>query len=91
MDPDPGSSRAPWKIYNIGNSAPVELMDYIGALEKKLGKTAKKNYLPFQPGDVPATWADTTDLERDLGYRPSTTVEEGVGKFVDWYREFYRS
>jgi len=87
--PDPGSSRAPYKVYNIGNSSPVELMDFIAAIEKKLNITAEKNFLPLQPGDVPATWADTTDLERDLGYRPATPIEEGVSKFIDWYREFY--
>ncbi len=88
-DPDPGSSRAPYKVYNIGNSSPVELMDYIGALESALGKKAEIEYLPMQPGDVPATWADTTDLERDMGYRPATTVHDGIARFVHWYREFF--
>ncbi len=87
--PDPGSAGSPYKIYNIGNSAPVELMDFIKAIEKATGKTAEKNMLPIQPGDVPATWADTTDLERDLDYRPDTPVEVGVARFVSWYREFY--
>ena len=89
-DPDPSCSIAPYKVYNIGNSSPVELMDYIGAIEKKLGIIAQKNYLPMQEGDVPATWADTTDLERDLGYRPDTSVEEGVSRFIDWYRDFFK-
>ena len=87
--PDPGTSRAPYRIYNIGNQQPVELMDYIGAIEKALGKQAEKNLLPLQPGDVPDTWADTEDLGNDVGYQPSTPVEEGVKKFIDWYLEFY--
>ncbi len=87
--PNPASSKAPFKIYNIGNGSPVELMDFIEAIEKILGKKAKKNLLPLQPGDVPATWADTSALERDLGYRPSTPIEEGVAKFIEWYRAFY--
>ncbi|TLU83226.1 MAG: NAD-dependent epimerase [Chlorobium sp.] len=90
MNPDPGSSRAPWRVYNIGNSRPVELMDYIGALEKELGRTAIKEYLPLQPGDVPDTYADVEQLIQDVHYRPETTVEEGIKKFVLWYREYYR-
>jgi len=89
-DPDPGSSYAPYKVYNIGNSNPVQLMDYIGALEKALGKEAEKIMLPLQQGDVPATFADVTDLTRDTGYKPNTSVEEGVAKFVDWYKEYYQ-
>lgn len=88
-NPDPGSSYAPYKVYNIGNSNPVELMDYIGALEKALGKTAVKEMLPLQPGDVPATYADVTDLMRDTGYKPNTPVEQGVANFVSWYNEYY--
>ena len=88
--PDPASSNAPYRIYNIGNSQPVELVRYIEVLEQCLGRTAQKNLLPLQPGDVPDTFADTTDLERDVGYRPDTSVEEGVRRFVDWYREYYR-
>jgi UDP-glucuronate 4-epimerase len=88
-DPDPGSSYAPYKVYNIGNSSPVELMDYIGALEKALGIEAKKNMLPLQPGDVPATYADVTDLIRDTGYKPNTPVEQGVKNFVDWYNSYF--
>jgi len=88
--PNPGSSSAPYKVYNIGNSNPVELMDYIHAIEKALGINAEIEYLPMQPGDVPATWADITDLERDMGYRPTTTVTEGINNFVTWYQNFYR-
>ena len=87
---DPGSSYAPYKVYNIGNSNPVELMDYIGALEKALGKTAEKEMLPLQAGDVPATYADVSDLMKDTGYKPNTPVEEGVAKFVAWYKDFYK-
>ena len=87
--PDPGSSRAPWRVYNIGNSEAVELMDYIAALEKALGRTAEKEFLPLQPGDVPDTYADVSRLVQDVNYRPQTPVEEGIGKFVKWYREYY--
>ncbi|MFN3802489.1 NAD-dependent epimerase [Belliella pelovolcani] len=89
-DPDPGSSYAPFKVYNIGNNNPVELMDYIGALEKALGVEAVKEMLPMQKGDVPATFADVTDLSEDTGYKPSTSVEDGVAKFVAWYNDFYK-
>jgi UDP-glucuronate 4-epimerase len=89
--PDPGTSKAPYRLYNIGNQQPVELMDYIGAVEKALGKKAEKNLLPLQPGDVPDTWADTTDLANDVGYQPATPVEVGVKNFVDWYLEFYNA
>ncbi len=88
--PDPGTSRAPYRIYNIGNQQPVELLDYIGAVEKALGKTAEKNLLPLQLGDVPDTWADTEDLAADVGYQPSTPIEVGVKNFVEWYLEFYQ-
>ncbi len=88
-NPDPGTSRAPYRIYNIGNQQPVELMDYIGAIEKALGMKAEMNMLPLQPGDVPDTWADTEDLAKDVDYQPATPVEEGVKNFVDWYLEFY--
>ncbi|ASQ90178.1 capsular biosynthesis protein CpsI [Prosthecochloris sp. GSB1] len=90
LQPDPGSSRAPWRVYNIGNSEPVNLMDYIGALERALGKTADKEYLPLQPGDVPDTYADVEQLRHDVGYRPGTPLEEGIGRFVDWFREYYK-
>ena len=88
-NPDPGSSPAPYKIYNIGNNNPVKLMDFIHAIEKATGKTAQKNMLPLQPGDVPSTYADVSDLVEDLGYKPATPVEEGIKKFVAWYSEFY--
>ena len=88
-NPDPGSSAAPYKIYNIGNSSPVKLMDFIEAIEKALGKKADKNLLPMQAGDVPATWADVKDLVEDLGYKPATTVEEGVSRFIIWYKDFF--
>ena len=88
--PDPGTSRAPYRIYNIGNQQPVELMDYIGAIEKCLGKKAEMNMLPLQPGDVPDTWADTQDLADDVGYQPSTPIDVGVKNFVEWYLEFYK-
>ncbi len=87
--PDPSSSYAPWKIYNIGNNKPVELMRYIEVLEECIGKKAEKNLLPMQPGDVPATYADIDDLVRDTGFHPATTLEEGIPKFVEWYREYY--
>lgn len=89
-EPDPGSSRAPWRVYNIGNSEPVELMRYIETLERCLGREAQKNLLPLQPGDVPDTYANVDDLIRDTGYRPATPVEEGVARFVDWYKGYYR-
>lgn len=88
-DPDPGTSYAPYKIYNIGNNSPVELLKFIEVLEQALGKEALKNFLPIQAGDVPATYADVDDLMRDVNFRPATSIEEGVGRFVAWYREFY--
>jgi UDP-glucuronate 4-epimerase len=88
--PDPATSRAPYRLYNIGNNRPVELMRYIEVLENCLGRKAEKNLLPLQVGDVPDTWADAEDLVRDVGYRPSTPVEEGVAKFVAWYLDYYR-
>jgi UDP-glucuronate 4-epimerase len=87
--PDPGTSRAPYRLYNIGNQQPVELMRYIAVIEDCVGKKAIVNMLPLQPGDVPDTWADTDALARDTGYRPGTPVEEGVRNFVDWYVDFY--
>ena len=90
-DPDPGTSCVPYRIYNIGNQQPVELMDYIGAIEDCLGKKAEMNLLPLQDGDVPDTWADTKDLASDVGYQPSTSIEVGVKNFVEWYLEFYPS
>jgi UDP-glucuronate 4-epimerase len=88
--PDPASSSAPYRIYNIGNSSPVRLLDFIELIEEKLGKKAIRNYLPMQDGDVPATWADVEDLERDVGYRPSTPIRKGVGEFIDWYLDYYK-
>jgi UDP-glucuronate 4-epimerase len=88
--PDPATSRAPYRLYNIGNNRPVELMRYIEVLEGCLGRKAEKNLLPLQVGDVPDTWADAEDLVREVGYRPSTPVEEGVAKFVAWYLDYYR-
>jgi UDP-glucuronate 4-epimerase len=88
-NPDPSCSKAPYKIYNIGNSSPVLLMDFIGAIEKAIGKTAEKNMMPLQPGDVPATWANVDDLVEDLDYKPATPIQQGVDNFVKWYREFY--
>lgn len=89
-NPDPGTSKAPYRLYNIGNQQPVELMDYIGEIEKTLGKKAEMNLLPLQAGDVPDTWADTESLANDVGYQPSTTIEVGVKNFVEWYLEFYK-
>lgn len=89
--PDPSTSKAPYKVYNIGNSSPVRLMDFIAAIEKALGKEAQKNMMPIQPGDVPATWADVTDLTEDLDYKPDTSIEYGVSRFIEWYRDFYKA
>lgn len=89
-NPDPGSSRAPWKIYNIGNSQPVKLLDYISALENALGKKAKIKFLPLQPGDVPDTYSNMNNLEKDFNWKPKTTVKEGIGKFVEWYLSYYK-
>lgn len=88
--PDPGTSSAPYRVYNIGNSSPTELLDYIRAIEDALGRKAVMNLLPLQMGDVPATWADTADLEKDFGFRPNTPVKEGIRRFVEWYRQFFR-
>ena len=89
-NPDPGTSMAPYRLYNIGNQEPVELMRYIAIIEECVGKKAEMNMLPLQPGDVPDTWADTTALSHDVGYAPSTPIETGVRNFVDWYLEFYK-
>ncbi len=90
LNPDPGSSMAPYRVFNIGNSRPTPLMDYIKAIETSIGIEAKKNFLPLQSGDVPATSADTSELERWVGFKPNTPVEMGVKRFVDWYRDFYK-
>ena len=87
--PDPGSSYAPYRVYNIGNDQPVELMEMIALLEQALGKEAKKEFLPMQPGDVPATWADVTDLMQDVGFKPATPLKEGIQRFVAWYCTYY--
>ena len=87
--PDSGTSKAPWRVYNIGNNNPVDLMDYIEGLEKALGKTAKKEFLPLQPGDVPDTYADVKDLVEQFNYKPSTTIEEGITNFISWYNDYY--
>ncbi|MFC3414423.1 NAD-dependent epimerase [Algoriphagus hitonicola] len=90
QNPDPGSGKVPFKIYNIGNSSPVLLMDYIKAVEKGLGKKAKMNLLPLQPGDVPASHANVEDLVRDVNYKPNTAIETGVKAFTDWYLDYYK-
>lgn len=89
-DINPSNSTAPYKIYNIGNNNPVQLMDFIEAIEKKLDKKAKKNMLPLQAGDVPSTYADVSDLIEDLNYKPATPIQEGIDKFIDWYLEFFK-
>ncbi|NND34087.1 MAG: NAD-dependent epimerase [Saprospiraceae bacterium] len=90
-DPDPASSPAPYKIYNIGNSAPVQLMDFINAMEEAMGKEAEKQYLPMQPGDVVDTYADVSALQKDFGYQPNTGIREGLKKFVAWHKNYHRS
>jgi UDP-glucuronate 4-epimerase len=87
---DPATSSAPWKIYNVGNNRPEDLMDVVSLLEKEVGRTAIKEMLPMQPGDVEATYADIAELERDIGFRPSTTIDEGVARFAKWFREYHR-
>ena len=89
-NPDPGSSKAPWRIYNIGNNKPIDLMDYIKAIEKNLNKKSKINLLPLQPGDVEMTYADVDDLIKDIGYKPETEIEVGIKNFIVWYKEFYK-
>lgn len=89
LNPDPATSKAPFKIYNIGNNNPVELMEYIKAIEENIGSKINKNFLPIQPGDVPFTYADVNDLINDFDYKPSTPIKVGVDKFISWYRNFY--
>ncbi len=89
--PDSATSAAPYKLYNIGNNQPVELMHYIEVLESCLGKTAQKNFLPLQPGDVPATYANVDDLINDVGFAPNTKIEQGIANFVEWYRSYYKT
>ena len=88
--PDAATSKAPYRLYNIGSNRPVELLRYIEVLEQCLGRVAVKNLLPMQPGDVPDTYADVDALVADVGYRPDTPIEEGVARFVAWYREYYQ-
>lgn len=88
-NPDPGTSKAPYRLYNIGNNNPVELMYFIEIIEKCIGKEAKKNYLPLQAGDVPATYADVDDLIKDVDFKPSTSIEKGIENFVNWYKDYY--
>ena len=88
-NPDPASSSAPFKVYNIGNNSPVKLMNFIDAIERKLGFKIDKKLMPIQPGDVPATFADASQLVADLDYRPATTIDHGISKFIDWYLDFF--
>ena len=88
--PDPSTSRAPWRIYNIGNNRPELLTHVVALLEKEFGRIAQKDMLPMQPGDVEATFADVADLERDIGFRPATTIEQGIARFAKWFREYHR-
>jgi len=90
LEPDPSSSRAPWKIYNIGNSEPVELLRYIELMEKAFGKSTEKELLPLQPGDVEHTYADISSLQNEIGYYPDTSIEQGLQLFADWYRDYYQ-
>ena len=90
QQPDPSTSSAPYKVYNIGNSQPVKLMDFIQAIENAIGREAKKNFLPMQPGDVYQTNADTTALQNELGFKPDTPIQEGVNRTIAWFREFYK-
>ena len=89
--PDPGSSKAPWRVYNIGNNKPVDLLDVVGLLEKAIGKKAGRELVPMQRGDVPATFADIDDLARDIGFKPSTPIGEGISRFVAWYKTYHRA
>jgi Nucleoside-diphosphate-sugar epimerases len=90
QSPNPGSSNAPYRVYNIGNDRPVQLLRFIELLEQHLGRTVAKNLLPMQPGDVPDTWADVSALRRDVGYAPNTSIEDGVARFVAWYRDYFK-
>jgi UDP-glucuronate 4-epimerase len=89
--PDPARSFAPYRVFNIGNNRPVPLLDFIGALEEALGRKAKMELLPMQPGDVPSTMADVAELESAVGFRPATTIREGICRFVTWYKEYYQT
>ena len=89
ISPDPGSSSAPWRVYNIGNNKSVELLEVVRLLEEAIGKKAKRELLPMQPGDVPATYADVDDLMREVDFRPNTPIAEGIGRFIEWYRSYH--
>jgi UDP-glucuronate 4-epimerase len=89
-NPDPGSSTAPWRVYNIGNNNPVEVLEVVRLLERSIGKIAKRELAPMQPGDIPATYADADDLMRDAGFKPATPIDVGIGRFIDWYRHYHR-
>lgn len=88
-NPSPNCSSSPYKVYNIGNNNPVKLIDFITAIEKKIGKTIKKNFMEIQPGDVPATYADISDLQNNFNYKPNTSIDFGISKFIDWYKNYY--
>ncbi len=88
--PDPGSSAAPWRVYNIGNNNPVELLEVVRLLEQAIGKKAKRELLPMQPGDVPATYADVDDLMREVDFKPATPIADGIARFIEWYRAYHR-
>jgi UDP-glucuronate 4-epimerase len=88
--PDPARSHAPYRVFNIGNQGPVQLMEFVSAIEAAVGKPAVKNMRPMQPGDVPATFADVSELQEWTGFKPATSIRDGVGRFVDWYRSYYR-
>ncbi len=88
--PDPGSSSAPWRVYNIGNNKPIELLEVVRLLEEAIGKKAKREFLPMQPGDVPATFANVDDLMREVDFKPATPIADGIGRFIDWYRDYHR-
>jgi UDP-glucuronate 4-epimerase len=90
LSPDPASSFAPYRVYNIGNNKPVELLQFIEVIEQQLGKKATKNFLPLQDGDVPETYADVNDLMREIDFKPETPIETGVSKFIQWYKEYYQ-
>ena len=90
LNPQPSTSKAPYQLYNIGNSKPVKLTGFIEAIEKKLNKTAEKKMMPMQPGDVHKTFADVNELKKDTGYQPSTSIETGVSNFIDWYVDYYK-
>ena len=90
LQPDPATSFAPYRVYNIGNNKPVELLRFIEVIEEKLGKKATKNLLPIQEGDVPETFADVDDLMREVDFKPSTSIENGIEKFIDWYLNYYK-